>query len=127
MRRLPPGSLAENTDGPAVCQTANCAKCGEVLAFGTNGMGRVLEVCPHCDEGRPLRVRPLAIRRCGSCTKPLDELEADTCRRCIPRLQVFLKCIDCGGNARQTRCAECRRSYQLGIQRERTRLGRRAS
>jgi hypothetical protein len=104
---------------PAAAQSANCDACGSVLEFGTNGHGVLIERCPHCHDGKPLRVKPVHIRRCERCTKPLDERESDLCRRCIPLTQTFNICANCGAKCHQTRCGPCRRLYERNIQRER--------
>lgn len=113
---------APNTE-PAVRQSAACPRCGSMLEFPLNGMGVVLEICPHCHEGKPLR-RSLVIpvHRCEGCGTVMSRetygADEALCRRCRPRFRIWNKCADCNANCRQTRCGPCRVAFQRLQQRK---------
>jgi hypothetical protein len=63
-RRQPSPAYGQAPDvAPSVRQSAKCWRCGTMLRFGTSGMGQVIEICAHCDEGQPLKAKPMHVER----------------------------------------------------------------
>jgi hypothetical protein len=84
------------TRSPSYAQSAPCPRCRSRLAFTTDGHGKLVTECPHCDRGEPLR--PLLVPKvgcpiCGRVTGAVG-----TCERCLAQAERIRRGIK---NARE--------------------------
>jgi hypothetical protein len=91
-----------------------CPKCSERLEYGTNGMGRVVTICPVCDWGhKPAREYDLFRQRMAELPQP----EPDFLKPSGPARNYKVKTCFCGtpfqpNNSRQTHCGtKCRDAW----------------
>lgn len=87
-------------------QKAECPRCRDFLCFDTDWIGRLVEWCPHCDEGRPhtrqgwlarfaeedaLVIAPAdqgarsRVTHCAECSEAIPDDVDGRCQYCSPQ------------------------------------------
>ena len=100
-----------------------CPKCSERLEYGTNGMGRVVTICPVCDWGhKPAREYDIFRQRMAELPQP----EPDFLKPSGPSRNYKVKTCSCGAtfqpnNSRQTHCGTKCRDAWLKAKRDKNR------